>query len=157
MKSIAITRNELEKEVDRPDNNGTLQKQVVVIEYNYTSENTELYEYLEKYDIRNISGLFDNDTCKIKIRDHDYPFIRIESERTVFIIYSDVEYDIERKGLETILFLFFSDGFENHFTKRYSVWSEYSEGCIAFKYWGQSTFAIWQYNGELPQQKIGEV
>jgi len=70
-----------------------------------------------------------------------------------FIIYWDAEYDIERKELETILFLFFSDGFEEHFTKKHSVWSDYTEGCIAFKEWGQNTFAIWQYNGDLPQQK----
>lgn len=57
-----------------------------------------------------------------------------------------------------ILFNYFSGLLFNyiiqHFTKKHSVWSDYVEGCIAFKEWGQSVFTIWQYNGELPQQNI---
>ncbi len=75
------------------------------------------------------------------------------SLHTHIVIYIDVEYDIERKELETILFLFFSEGFTRHFEKKHSQWSEYTEGCIAFKEWGQSRFAIWQYTGELPKSK----
>jgi len=152
-KQTGITRKEIETEVrqlNKPEKPG---KKVVVLEYNSTPENIDLYSYLEKYDIKDIDELFDRDTCKIRIRGYDYPFICIKSDSIIFIVYSDVEYDIERKELETILFLFFSDGFEEHFTKKYSIWSDYTEGCIAFKEWGQSTFAIWQYNGEIPQQK----
>ena len=55
--------------------------------------------------------------------------------------------------IKTILFLLFSDGFTQYFEKKHSQWSEYMEGCIAFKEWGQSGFAIWQYTGELPKSK----
>jgi len=143
-KSKNITKNELEQEI-----NGT----VIVLEYNTATENIELYNYLQEHTISDISELFDQDTCKIRICGYDYPFICIRHGNITFIIYSDVEYDIERKELETILFLFFNNGFKEHFTKKYSTWSDYTEGCIAFKEWGQSTFAIWQYNGKLPQPK----
>lgn len=153
-KSIGITRKEIEDEVIRLDAQGKDNtERVAVIEYNDAPGNAALVNYLEKYNIFDIGDLFDSDTCKIRIRGYDYPFIKIEEGANEFIVYSDVEYDIERKGLETILFLFFSDGFEGHFTKKDPVWSDYGEGCIAFKQWGQSTFAIWQYNGQLPKER----
>jgi len=143
-KKACITRKELEEEVT---------PKVVVLEYNVVVENTKLYCYLEENSISDVSELFDSDTCKIRIRGYDYPFIWIKDGQKTYIIYSDVEYDIERKELETILFLFFSEGFEEHFTKKYSLWNQYREGCIAFKQWGQGTYAIWQYNGQLPKQR----
>lgn len=149
VKKIGITRKELEEEARNfKDKNNPSQK-VTVLEYNQTSENIELYSYLKKYGIKDIAELFDQDTCKLRIRGYDYPFIKIKGGDKEFIVYSDVQYDIERKELETILFLFFSDGYKEHFTKKYSLWSEFTERCIAFKEWGQSTFAIWQYTGKL--------
>ena len=152
-KIISITRQQVEDEVKLLHTENNL-KNVVVLDFYGSLENDALCRYLDKYDMKDIGELFDQDTCKIKIKGHDYPFIKVESNEGIFIIYWDAEYDFERKGLETILFLFFSDGFEEHFTKKHSVWSDYVEGCIAFKEWGQSVFTIWQYNGELPQQNI---
>lgn len=152
-KVLGITRKEIEDEIKQLYKEKNT-KNVIVLDFYGSLENDELCRYLDKYDIKNIAELFDHDTCKIKIREHDYLFIKIEEDNNLFVIYWDSEYDIDRKELETILFLFFSDGFEEHFTKKYSTWSDYTEGCIAFKEWGQSTFAIWQYNGDLPQQKI---
>lgn len=128
-------------------------KNVVVLDFYHADENDALCRYLENNDIKDIGELFDADTCRIKIRDDDYLFIKIEDDNDIFIVYWDAEYDIERKELETILFLFFSEGFEEHFTKKRSVWSDYTQGCIAFKEWEQNTFAIWKYNGELPNFK----
>lgn len=148
-----ITRDQLEEEVkslnvkERPD------KKVIVTEYNNSSECRELYEYLEKYKIADVMELFDQDTCKMRIEGYDYYYIKIEYDKVIIVVYVDVQYELERKELETILSLFFSEGFEEHFTKKYSQWSEYTEGCIAFKEWGKSTFAIWQYKGELPKPK----
>lgn len=152
-KKISITRKEIENEVRVIEAQEKPRKEVFVYDLESSSHDTILFSYLRQHYISNLTELFDQDTCKIRIRGYDYPFIRIGYEDKVFIIYIDTLYDIERKELETILFLFFSDGHENHFTKKYSLWSEYGEGCIAFKQWGQSTYAIWQYNGELPKEK----
>jgi len=119
-KKASISRYELEQEAKDLYRKDNPLKKVIILEYNYASENIELYEYLEKQYIKDISELFDQDTCKIRIRGYDYPFIKIKTDNKVFIVYSDVEYDVERKELETILFLFFSDDYAEHFEKKYS-------------------------------------
>lgn len=152
-KSMGVSRNELEKEVEILNNKRQTQQKVIVLGIGESSDNIQLHNYLEKFNINDVAELFDKDTCKIRIREKDYFFIKIDDDGVIIVIYMDVEYDIERKELETILFLFFSEGFTLHFEKKHSQWSEYTEGCIAFKEWGQSRFAIWQYTGELPKPK----
>ena len=152
-KSMGVSRNELENEAEILNNKSEIQQKVIVLEIGDSSDNIQLHNYLAKFNINDVAELFDKDTCKIRIREKDYFFIKIDDDGVIIVIYMDVEYDIERKELETILFLFFSDGFTLHFEKKYSQWNEYAEGCIAFKEWGQSTFAIWKYTGELPKSK----
>lgn len=152
-KKNTITRTQIEEEVKFLNQKDRPRKKVIVTEYNLASECIELYGYLDKFAIRDVMELFDGDTCKMRIGGYDYYYIKIDYDGVVIVVYLDVQYEIERKELETILFLFFSDGFTLHFEKKYSQWSEYMEGCIAFKEWGQSTFAIWQYTGELPKPK----
>lgn len=152
-KKNTITRSQIEEEVKLLHQKDKPHKKVIVIEYNHTGDCMELYNYLDKFEIRDVMELFDQDTCKMQIGGYDYQYIKIEYNGVIIVVYLDVQYEIERKELETILFLFFSDGFTQHFEKKDSLWREYKEGCIAFKEWGQSTFAIWQYKGELPKSK----
>lgn len=152
-KKNGITRDEIEEEIKLLNQKGKPGKRVIVTEYNDSGDCIELFNYLEKYGIKDVIELFDHDTCKMRIRGYDYYYIKIECNEVILVVYLDVQYQVERKELETILFLFFSEGFEEYFTRKFSVWSEYTEGCIAFKEWGQSTFAIWQYTGVLPTPK----
>lgn len=126
-KSNTITCSELEEELKLLNQNTMPGKKIIVTEYNHTSECIELYNYLQKYKIEDVIELFDQDTCKMRIGGYDYYYIKIEYEGIIMVVYVDVQYEIERKELETILFLFFSQDFEKHFTRRFSLWSEYTE------------------------------
>ncbi|WP_165026719.1 hypothetical protein [Dysgonomonas sp. ZJ279] len=120
-------------------------KQLFVFDVESASHSVELFNYLEDNDISDIFDLFDSNPDKIKLNGTDFPFASVADKNNRYIVYIDIEYNIDRKELEKILLRFFSENILGFFESKYSQWDEYKEKCIAYRDGKGTKYSIWQY------------
>jgi hypothetical protein len=124
-------------------------KNIRVYSLEEAAHSVELFDYMEENQLSDVSDFFiGTEADKLKIGDSTVLFVRVEMPQTDTVIYYwDGSDETDGKRIEDILTHFFSPDFTVHFEKRTDVWSEFKDGCIAFRD-GEGTFySIWQYTG----------
>ncbi|GEM_PF-2215566 len=106
-----------------------------------------LFSYMQEHDISDIIDFFESEPDRIRLNDSDISFIQVDDrqERYRYIIYIDSENVEDKNLLHLILTRFYSDNFLSFFDKKYSVWNDYTEKCIAYRDGKGDTYTIWQY------------
>ncbi|MDR0575816.1 MAG: hypothetical protein LBG96_17645 [Tannerella sp.] len=126
----------------------TTDKNITVRSLEDAAHSVELFGYMAENAISDVSDFFTGtEADKLKINDNIILFVRVETPQSDIIIYWDDSYETGEERIKEILTRFFSPGFRDYFEKRTDVWSEFKDGCIAFRD-GQGTFySVWQYTG----------
>ncbi|MDR0572550.1 MAG: hypothetical protein LBG96_00710 [Tannerella sp.] len=124
-------------------------KNITVCSLEDAAHSVELFYYMEENGISDVSDFFTGtEADKLQIDGNTIHFVRVETPQSDIIIYWDDSYETDEERIKGILTRFFSPDFGDCFEKRTSVWSEFKDGCIAFRD-GQGTFySIWQYTGQ---------
>jgi hypothetical protein len=124
----------------------TANKHITVCSLEDAAHSVELSGYMEENGIPDVSDfLTGTEADRLQIDGNIILFARVEMPRSDIVIYWDGSYETGEEGIREILTRFFSPDFRDYFEKRTAVWSEFKDGCIAFRD-GQGTFySIWQY------------
>jgi hypothetical protein len=124
----------------------TANKHITVSSLEDAAHSVELSGYMEENGISDVSDfLTGTEADKLQIDGNIILFARVEMPRSDIVIYWDGSYETGEDRIKEVLTRFFSPDFRDYFEKRTAVWSEFKDGCIAFRD-GQGTFySIWQY------------
>lgn len=104
-----------------------------------------LFNYMQEHNISDITDFFDTEPDKIRLNNADIFFVQVDDEKDRYIIYADTPNVADKKMLKLVLEHFYCDNFLSFFEKKYSVWDEYKEKCIAYRDGKGSGYTIWQY------------
>lgn len=120
-------------------------KNLTILSLEEAGHNIGLFNYMQEHDISDITEFFDTEPDKIRLNGTDISFVQIDDKKDRYIISADTENTANKNLLKLLLERFYSDNFLSFFDKKYSVWNDYKEKCIAYRDGKGSTYTIWQY------------
>lgn len=120
-------------------------RNLVILSLAEASHHIGLFNYMQEHNISDITDFFDTEPDKIRLNNADIFFVQVDDEKDRYIIYADTPNVADKKMLKLVLEHFYCDNFLSFFEKKYSVWDEYKEKCIAYRDGKGSGYTIWQY------------
>lgn len=122
-------------------------KRIMVCSLEDAAHDMELFDYMAENQIPDIIDFFcDTEADKLQLDGNIILFTRIETLQSDIIIYWDSNYESDENQIKEILSRFFSPDFRDYFEKRFSIWSEFQNDCIAFRDGKGDMYTIWKYS-----------
>jgi hypothetical protein len=126
--------------------NMTTNKNIMVCSLEDAANSIELFDYMEENGISDASDFFTGtEADKLQIDGNIILFVRVETPQSDIIIYWDGSYETGEDRIKEVLTRFFSPNFRDYFERKTAAWSEFKDGCIAFRDGRGTFYSIWQY------------
>ncbi|HML65301.1 MAG TPA: hypothetical protein PKC55_10765 [Dysgonomonas sp.] len=120
-------------------------RNLVILNLEDAGHDIGLFNYMQDHGISDITDFFDTEPDKIRLDDTDIFFVQVDDKRDRYIIYTNKENALDKNMLQLLLERFYCDNYLSFFEKKYSVWDEYKEKCIAYRDGKGYGYTIWQY------------
>lgn len=120
-------------------------RNVEILSMDDAGHHTGLFNYMQEHGISDIADFFNTEPDKIRLNDTDISFVQVDDKKDRYIIYIDTGNRVDKNLLQLLLERFYRDNYLSFFDRKHSLWSEYTDKCIAYRDGKGSTYTIWQY------------
>lgn len=120
-------------------------RNLTILNIEEASHHIRLFNYMQEHNISDVTDFFDAEPDKVRLNGIDVNFVQVEDRDERYIIYLDSDSIMDKNLLQLLLKRFYSDNFLSFFDKKYSIWGDYQNKCIAYRDGKGSTYTIWKY------------
>jgi len=112
------------------------------------AHSVKLYAFMEENGFCDVYDLFQSDPDILRITGSEVSFTEVDiNEHTVFIVYSDSEYQATESEIKGMLQRFYADNFRDYFTNLDSSWKVFRSLVNGIAYRGGQgyQYSIWEH------------